>query len=651
MTFRHLLVTCMLYAAVVAEPGHRAVAFAQGENPVRAIQQDRIDDPQEEGPGGQRRRRQEPIDEVAVRLREVGQAYFTKAQYVQMAATYLELCARPGATIDDHLWQGHAHQLARNWPAACEAYQGALRRLDAEIAATDVQLRELEDAAKGDESILFVKGSKYPFLKRAQEELPRQWPDLVLQLGMLELVEWKNPAAAAKTLSQGLRYAPELARPLDQLLESADAVLTKKVAPPDGLVANQTIVPLETQRFLALAQEQLEQPAAALDTWVRVRLCKIAANTAYATTDPAHLKELASKLPQDSLKPPHLYALKNPDRERVPQRESKDFLNSGTANPFRAVSLPGFEFTMGTPSAANLAKLSDGRWIMAYATGDHHQARIKLSLSKDGRKWDTPWEFAHNSIFNTRAPSLVVDDAGEIWMLCLSQRLTTQRFASAPYHLWLTHSPNGRDWTPLRVLQMETEPPRIEIAASQYQEIPQLMRVPGGRFGILWRDSFGAARSPGEIETLQTLPLNGQSRVVSNTQATFESNGRCHLVFDDFGRSLYYTRSDDMQTWSPLQSLGVAEPNSSISMPQLLIEGDHVALIHERNNGWWLLRGKIVPSGLELGESTQIAAHTMPLHGARLRVDGDRVLILAGGQPYVPQLLTARFADLLAPSR
>ncbi|MDB5387309.1 MAG: repeat-like domain, partial [Planctomycetaceae bacterium] len=397
--------------------------------------------------------------------------------------------------------------------------------------------------------------------------------------------------------------------------------------------------------------EQLEQPAAAFDTWARVRLGNIIYQTAYATTEPARLKELASKLAQDTLQPYQVFILKNLDRELSKQRKVAEFLKSGPANPFKASPLPGFEFARSGPAAASLAKLRDGRMVMAYTTGDHHQTRIQLSLSRDGITWEVPWEFAHNSVFNTRAPSVVVDDHGEIWMLCLSQRLTTQRFASWPYQLWLTHSRDGHEWSPLRVLQMKSESARIEIATSQYQEVPQLMRLPGNRFGIIWRDQFAAAKSPGEISVLNTLPLprTNNKPLVSNTHATFESGGRCHLVFDDFGRGLYYTRSEDLQIWTPLQFQGAAGTNSSISMPQLLLEGDHAVLLHEENNGVWLQRGAVSPEGLKLGTKIQIADHLMPLNGSRLYLDGDRVLIPAGGHDYLPNLLTASFAELLVP--
>ncbi len=588
----------------------------------------------------------EPIDEEAVRLRAAGQALFPVADYKAMAAAYAELCDRTSATIDDHLWHGHAHQLARNWPAAVKAYHEALIKLDAQIAATEIELKTLEEKAKLDESIKFLKGSRYPFLKRDQEQLPKRWPDLVLLIGHLELVELKNPAVAAKTLSLGLRFAPELAVPLAELLANAEAAAKAK---PDYIRGMQFIDPLETQRYLAMAQEQLNQPAAAFDTWSRVRLGKLVYPSSYATTVPVHLKELASKLPQNSLQPYHRFVLKTPDREPLKLREAKDFLKVGPANPFKATPLPGIELTNLGPSANSLVKLSDGRLLMAYASGDQHHIGIKLSSSRDGKEWDAPWEFAHNSVFDTRAPSLLVDDDGVIWMLCLSKRLTTERFASGPYELWLTHSRDGRDWSPLRSLQMQSasEPPRI--ATGQYQELAQLTRLPGRRFGIFHAGHFGSAMSLSLLTTLNPLSVPiGEQQNVNNPHATFDPDGRCHLMFDDFGRGLYYTRSNDLREWSPLQQLGVAEKNSSISRPQLLLANGRVALIHEKNSGTWLQRGTIVANGLQLGEATQVTDHLMPLNGSRLLQVGDQVIIPAGTQPIVSNLLSAPVTELLA---
>lgn len=179
---------------------------------------------------------------------------------------------------------------------------------------------------------------------------------------------------------------------------------------------------------------------------------------------------------------------------------------------------------------------------------------------------------------------------------------------------------------------MKAESDAPEIANSQYQELPQLIHLPGSQFGILWRDQFGSAKSPADITRLSTLaiPFDNAGHIASNTSATFDSDGGCHLVFDDFGRGLYYTFSKQMQTWSPPQLLAVADKNSSISKPQLFIEGDKTALIYETNSGSWLARGTILPGNLQLGSATQIADHTMSFNGARVQVAEGRVKILAG---------------------
>ncbi|MCX7423694.1 MAG: hypothetical protein NT013_29735 [Planctomycetia bacterium] len=191
-----------------------------------------------------------------------------------------------------------------------------------------------------------------------------------------------------------------------------------------------------------------------------------------------------------------------------------------------------------------------------------------------------------------------------------------------------------------------SDPPRI--ATAQYQELAQLTRLPDRRFGIFHAGHFGAATSPGLLTTLSQLsvPIDKQQHV-NNPHATFDSDGRCHLVFDDFGRGLFYTRSNDLREWSPPQKLGVPEKNSSISRPQLLLADGRVALIHEKNSGTWLQRGTIAGNGLELGEATQVTDHLMPLNGSRLLRVGDRVLIPAGTPPCISQLLSAPIVELV----
>lgn len=596
----------------------------------------------------------EPVDEEAIRLRAVGQTQFLQADYAAMAESYAKLTDRKSATVDDHLWHGHAYQLARNWPAAVRAYHGALNKLDEQIAATEAELKVLEPKVKLDESIKLRKGNRYLPLKRDQEQLPKRWPSLILLVGHLELDELKNPAAAAKTLSRGLRFSPELAVPLRELLSSAEAAVTRQPKSEDHIRGMQAIMPLETQRYLAMAQEQLDQPAGAFDTWSRVRLAKLVFPSSYATSEPAHLKALASKLPQDALQPHHRFVLEHPDREPLKPREAKDFLKVGPANPFQARTLSSVEFSKLGPAASSLVQLPDGRLLMAFASGDQHHIGIKLVSSRDGKEWDALWEFAHNSVFDTRAPSLVVDDDGVIWMLCLSKRLTTERFASGPYELWLTHSRDGREWSPLRPLQFEPNkregeaPAEPKLAQGQYQELVQLTRLPNRRFAVFHGSFLAVADSPSGLRTLSRIPLQDDKRHVNNPHATFDSEGRCHLVFDDFGRGLYYTRSTDLREWSPPQLLGTNEKNSSISHPQLLLANERVALIHEKNNGSWLQRGSIAENGLHLGEAVQITDHLMPLNGSRLLRVGNQILIPAGVAPYFPKLLSATVAELIA---
>ena len=113
-------------------------------------------------------------------------------------------------------------------------------------------------------------------------------------------------------------------------------------------------------------------------------------------------------------------------------------LSLNLASPFRPVPLNGQAFTTLSPAHASLLKLPGGGWLMAYTAGGPHLELILLTRSLDGVRWQKPWAFAHNSIFQTSRPSLAVDDGGAIWMVFFSKRLDTALFCSGHFHLWAT---------------------------------------------------------------------------------------------------------------------------------------------------------------------------------------------------------------------
>jgi len=93
----------------------------------------------------------------------------------------------------------------------------------------------------------------------------------------------------------------------------------------------------------------------------------------------------------------------------------------------------------------------------------------------------------------------------------------------------------------------------------------------------------------------------------------------------------------------------VAGKPRRLSNPQLVLEGDQLALTYETSSGW-LRRGRLgeLP---KLGPPIKITNHVVPLNGSRVHVTGDGKVFLLTGKDTV-WLLQADLKDLLrAPSQ
>lgn len=315
-------------------------------------------------------------------------------------------------------------------------------------------------------------------------------------------------------------------------------------------------------------------------------------------------------------------------------------------NPFEPWPLKGILFNSVGPSHGTLAKRPNGDLLMAWTTADKFQiqSRIMLSSSADG----TPWAYEHNAIFNTRSPSLLVDDKGTIWMVCLSKRLSTRFRTSAEYDLWLTHSNDGRNWAPLRIIPIPDQP-----LSAQYQHVAQLVQGSDGRYHIFFNGRITSGETPEALGELRSLNLpqadvESYSSYPTNLDATSTKDGTCHLVFDDFGQAIYYTRSDDLKRWSPVQKLAESEKGSSVELPQLVVDGERVALVYERSSGTWLERGRLQENRLRLRVPIQITTYHAPLNGSRLFRHDDKVLAPAGVDPYYSLMLAASLEEVLS---
>lgn len=577
-------------------------------------------------------------------LPEAAASALVRADYEHLAELFGRHAERDDAGLLVQMWNGHAHQLQGDFARAVAAYENSLQAIERE-------LRSLNEQGAASESIVRQVASnveelrRIDALRRRQQELKTCWPQIVLLVGLLKIHELDRPEAAVATLSSGLRHSVLENQSLAELAEDAKLRLTGK----DPKLAKESWrelrYPIATQRHLAIAHERLGNTAAAVDAWTRVRLSAIAYDVPLARTDAAHLRSQFAELDEASLQPWHRLVLENPGRERRIAERHRDLasgelgeLLAQPENPFEIEPLNGVDFADVGPAAPSLVRLADGQLLAAYTAGDWEQSRIMFTASEDGTTWDEPWPFPHNSIFNTLSPSLILDSEGTVWLVCLSKRLDTDRFSSAGYYLWICHSRDGKRWSRLR--------PILTDESAQYQFTTQLTRSPDGRYWLFYNGYATSAQSPDDLRDLDrlTLPVTDE-HFPTNTHATFAADGTCHLVFDDFGRAIYYTRSADLKSWAPLQQLAAREEGSGTSFPRIVVEETKVAVLFDTNGGLWLRRGELGQKQLNLGQPVKCTNQRLRMGGADGLISAGRLYLLVGSD-VVAALMTAKLAEL-----
>ncbi len=598
----------------------------------------------------------------AAEQRKAARAAFERGNYEQVIDIYRQLSDSPAQTLHDAYWLGYALHLGQHWPESRDAYQAALRKMDLQLEFIDQEIKRLKTLKDepADDSATEVDrrgGSagerQIPLLDREREQLIAQWPELVLHIGRMELLQLDDPQAAIKTLPLGLRFAPE--GQLEKLTEAAKLALdkqaTKQPVPataadrPPEMLWFKLMMPMACQRLLAIAYERQGDHEAAARCWCQVRLSEIAHRVGMAYVDRERLLKSLDRVPADKRENIHELVRSNPgthrDRYAHPTAPPpKDALKQ----PFTIMSqISGANFMSAGPAHASLVKLADGTSLMAYASGDIYQTRIMLAKSADGVTWEAPKEFVHNNQFPTRCPSMMVDDKGEIWMLFSSKRFDLQLFSSAGYQLWMCHSGDGVNWSPLQ--------PVLMPGGLQYQNTAQLTRDHRGRYWIFSEGLAGFGESPADIGQLSPLKLETpkSGRTTNNLHATFDNRGRCHLVFDTFGQGLYYTSSDDMQTWQTAVTLGSHEPNSSIGHGQIIWNGDRAVLFHETNQGLWLRHcfGRDQNQQLTWTNPVMVLDHRLAIGRSSIVVDrSNSRILLPAGNGYTPAIIAAPLPEI-----
>ena len=322
----------------------------------------------------------------------------------------------------------------------------------------------------------------------------------------------------------------------------------------------------------------------------------------------ASIRDVAPGLSTFAYEVPDLERTYHAELELAPGNRYGLFINLHSPFDWHLTGLG--DFNRHPPARSKIVRLPDGRWLAAYCA---QNSKIMLSISNDLATWETPWPFALNSVFDNIAPALLVDESGTIWLAYFSNRLHLEITSSAGYRLWLTSSPDGRTWSR----------PRPVAGGGPHGGWPmgniQLTRDMHGKYWLFWRRYAAAGNAPGGIGTLREIDMELPPRVnLSNPHVSVGHDG-FHMVFDDFGNGIYYSRSSDGRHWTPPVLTVPLGRHSKVSHGQLIRAGNRIALVYEGLNGAWLRRGTLAATP-ELGPELKITNYLTPLNGARLHV-------------------------------
>ena len=158
-----------------------------------------------------------------------------------------------------------------------------------------------------------------------------------------------------------------------------------------------------------------------------------------------------------------------------------------------------------------------------------------------------------------------------------------------------------------------------------------------------------AADSPAAIRRLDPISIDREDgQCLWTPSVAFGDDGRMHMVFDDFGRGIYYAHSTDGRQWAkPVRLIGGEEPDSGKD-PQLLLKGDRAAILYQTNKGGWLARGTLGPEPA-FGAPVKITHHVISLNASRPAVTPDGKLVMLAGSHTVWRL-QCDLDDALAPA-
>ncbi len=308
-------------------------------------------------------------------------------------------------------------------------------------------------------------------------------------------------------------------------------------------------------------------------------------------------------------------------------------------SPFRwsLTALRGFE--VHPPASASIAALADGCYLAAWCS---RGGQVMLSASKDLSQWQEPWPLPHNSaLFKNVSPALLADGTGNVYLSYFSNRLYLEGFdSSAGFLLFLARTRDGQNWSAPRPVATET-------AGGWPIDPVQMLHDAKGRYWMFWRTSAASGETLDELTALSPVRLGlPEGMQVCRSHVAIDDSGRMHMVFDDFGRGLYYTSSADGADWSPPVWLVGPKPNQGLSHGQLILHQGQGLLIYSENDGAYLCP-MTLGKEVHLGPAVKITNHVIPLSGSRIFVGSSGQVALLAGADTV-WVLRAKLDDLFA---
>ncbi len=287
------------------------------------------------------------------------------------------------------------------------------------------------------------------------------------------------------------------------------------------------------------------------------------------------------------------------------------------------------------PPFAQIAPLSDGRWLLAFSAGMRHQRLVMIALSDDLKTWSPPIPLPVMQTFPMDAPALGVDAEGNVWLAFISQpvdALLAVAGGGHPPHVWLTSTRDGRTWTTPRGIAG----PRFN---SPSPRPVQLLHNPAD--GRCWMFTGSWAASAPNFAELTSLNRNDALPHEQELPCfTIDRSGVFHAIHLDRRGALYYQRSHDGTVWTDRVPVFADNVRRDISDAQLLVHGDRLALMYHEAGRDVLRLGAWRDRAPHLDAEQHLIATTArtSLHGSRIHLTAEGELIVLTGAD-TPQLL------------